>query len=136
MSHSISILVIFTSGDRLGIYNIKHSLIKVLVLSIPLSHKYTRLDQDNVSIASIMPLSESSASLTHHRAQALDAISSLQRLRGSLYLSSSLFPQLFRVYDATSHRLLERRLPSASHYWRTHHLLHWTQRRRSCRQSV
>ena len=31
-------LVIFTSGDRLGIYNIKHSLVKILVILFQFNH--------------------------------------------------------------------------------------------------
>lgn len=34
----LSLPVIFTSGDRLGIYNIKHSVIKVLVLVLAFVH--------------------------------------------------------------------------------------------------
>ncbi|KNB43743.1 hypothetical protein JH06_3372 [Blastocystis sp. subtype 4] len=81
-------ILIFTSGDRLGIYNIKHSLVKILYTRLVSSEEEET--SERIPLISVMSFDESSANLATYRSNALGAISSIQRLRGEFCFAETM----------------------------------------------
>ena len=102
--HDEADILIFTSGDRLGIYNIKHSVIKVLYtrlkssrlhidkLNSPskLASKSSSFQFDSIPLHSIMSFEECAANIALYREKAIQAINSIQQLRGEFCFAETM----------------------------------------------